>query len=354
MDLLAELDGINLGDQVSPGKPVSGRVAHIDADFMTYIVAADTVAETNGEKPKRDLGYKFGQVMEFARFIAGKARASEYVLHVTGTGSTKGGRYNQVVQQEYQASRGGRDLPADFADVKSFIGSHERSIVHMDQEADDGMTQANYADPKNAIICSADKDLRMVPGLHLDMNSYEVVDVPFDAYGSIEIDDSKSSKKIVGYGPAFFFAQCLTGDAADTIKGLPAVYGAKAMALAPTQAYTKAVTALADLEEMAQPKSEAMLKHMQKYRDQIEAAHAKTKPCGPVMAYELLKDVRSVKDALHLVDDLFMKSGIAFTHWQTGEEVTPRQAYRGDMFALWMRRNKNPEDVLAWLRETVK
>jgi hypothetical protein len=354
MDLLAELDGINLGDQVSPGKPVSGRVAHIDADFMTYIIAADTVAEMNGEKPKRDLGYKFGQVMEFARFIAGKARASAYVLHVTGTGSTKGGRYDQVVQQEYQSSRGGRELPEDFAEVKSFIGSHAYSIVHMDQEADDGMTQANYADPKNAIICSADKDLRMVPGLHLDMNSYEVVDVPFDAYGSIEIDDSKSSKKIVGYGPAFFFAQCLTGDAADTIKGLPCVYGQKAMSLAPTKAYASACTEYAALVKGGYDSMPNFAKHMQKHRDQIEAAHAKTKPCGPVMAYELLKDVRSVKDALHLVDDLFMKSGVAFTHWKTGEEVTPRQAYRGDMFALWMRRNNNPEDVLAWLRETVK
>lgn len=48
MNILDELQGLDLSDHTEGTKVVPGRVAHIDADFMAYIIAADTIAEQKG------------------------------------------------------------------------------------------------------------------------------------------------------------------------------------------------------------------------------------------------------------------------------------------------------------------
>lgn len=351
------LTGAVLDSQLGKMDPavVPGRVAHIDADFMAYIIACDTVAEMNGEKPMRDLTYKCGQVKEFAEFIQRKAGAASYVLHVTPAGSTKGGRHAQAVQQEYQATRAGREPPEHLAAVRNYIITDCVSIGHKDQEADDGLAQALYNDPTHAVMCSRDKDLRMVPGLHFDMDLAEFVEVPAGSYGSLWIDESKSAKKLVGYGPAFFFAQCLMGDTADNIKGLPALSNRAYYAAQPTQAYTKLIDALEILP--AVDASEAMTAHRAKYTEKLEVMLNGTKLCGAMTTYAILKDVQNVRDAFMLVRSLFNELAdrhqYPFVHWQTQQPVTANQALVGDMRLLWMRRNKNPDDVLAWLKENV-
>lgn len=357
MNVLDQFGVTDLASQLGKMDPkvVPGRVAHIDADFMAYIIACDTVAEMNGEKPMRDLGYKFGQVKEFAEFIQRKAGAASYVLHVTPTGSTKGGRPAQAVQQEYQANRAGKEPPEHLSAVRNYIISDCVSIGHTDQEADDGLAQALYNDPANAVMCSRDKDLRMVPGLHYDMDLAEFVEVPAGSYGSLWIDDTKSQKKLVGYGPAFFFAQCLMGDVADNIKGLPLVPGEAYFKVCPTKAYEKVVYAL-DMLPSADS-SDAMKAHRAKYVEQLDALHSNTKPCGAMTAYALLKDIDNVKEAFlfvrSLFNDLQTKHGYDFRHWQTGATVTANQALLGDMRLLWMRRNKNPDDVIDFIKGSV-
>jgi hypothetical protein len=353
MNLLDELAGMDFADHTESKKIVPGRVAHIDADFMAYIIAADTVAEQRGEKPMRDIGYKYGQVHDFAEYIRGQAGAERYVLHITPQGSNKGNRAAQAVQQEYQANRQGKEPPADLHRVRDYIaGMVGRVAVHLDQEADDGLAQANYNDPSNAILCSRDKDLRMVPGLHLDMDTAEIIDVPFRDFGKLVIDDSKSSKKVVGYGPAFFFAQCVMGDAADNIKGLPLAPARAVMKVKPTATFTK------DLERYQAAVAKGQTHNIDFAKDRLQSHLVTAKQCGPALTYELLKDITNVYDAfqyvLSLYEGLAAEHGYQFVHWRTGEPVTPKQVLLGEMQLLWMRRNKNPLDVIEFIKENKK
>lgn len=304
---------------------VQGRVAHLDADFLAYQVSAESKDELQGLKPRKSLADMQHNARNAAEHLMRLAGATKYVCHVTPTGSNKGGRPGQAVQQEYQGNRADRERPEFLDAIRHFIVQDMNGIAHLDQEADDGMCQANYAaqgpggswgQSNLSIIVSMDKDLRMVPGLHYDYDTNEVVCVG-DPFGSIWIDESKSSKKIKGWGTKFFWAQCLMGDTADHIRGIPAV-----------------------------PKS--ML-------PTAKGGKSATVACGPVATYDLLKDVHNDKEAFHRVRELWTglekAVGYTFRHWQTQEIVTPTQALLGDMQLLWLRRNKNPLDVVAWLKE---
>lgn len=345
----------DISTQLSKELPpvVQGRVCHIDADFTAYIVACDTVAEVRGEKPMRDMGVKRAQVKDFAEMIARKAGADSYLLHITPSASTKGGRGDQAVQQEYQANRAGAEAPKDLHAIRGYMAENLPCVVHLDQEADDGLAQANYGavDPKLSIIASKDKDLRMVPGLHLNMDAYDIVDIPHGYFGHLEIDDTKSTKKVVGYGPKFFFAQCIMGDQADWIKGLPLMPARHAMKIKPTQAFIKDRDKYLALKAAGDPAANAAADKIRKY------FAVPPRPCGQMGAYQSLEGVTNVKDAFVLVKSLFenlkKEHDYEYYHWRTTEVVSPTAALLGDMQCLWMRRNKNPNDVMAWLKENV-
>lgn len=72
------------------------------------------------------------------------------------------------------------------------------------------------------IICTRDKDLRSVPGMHF---GWELGMQP--QFGPEEVSRigyialSKDRKKVKGTGLLFFYSQCLTGDTVDSIPGLP-------------------------------------------------------------------------------------------------------------------------------------
>ena len=330
-------------------KRVDENVAHIDGDFMCYQIAADTRDELDGIRPLRTLEYKQAQIEDKALELMERAGCGRFVLHVTPGASTKGGRAAQAVQKEYQAARLGKEKPGHLDAIRGSMGIGKfrfgEGMVHLDQEADDGLAQAGSHAPGKNIILSADKDLRMAPGMHMDLNTDEMIWVEPGDFGTIWIDDTKSSKKCVGYGPKFFWAQCLMGDTVDNIQGLPAMSGWDVQRLKDPELHGQNVRIMG-------------LPDMQKsVTDRIQAAWNKTKPCGQVGAYNALADVKSNKEAFEVVRDLFTnvatKSGYQFKHWQTSADVTPTQALLGDMRCLWMRLSKDPDDVVAWLKRSV-
>ena len=308
-------------EHISYPTPVPGRVAHIDADFLSYQVSSETRDELDGIKPRRS----FEDMQHYARAAAEElmklSGATSYVCHVTPSGSNKGGRAAQAVTREYQATRQGKERPEFLDAIRAYLVQEMGGIAHLDQEADDGMAQANYnavgpdgswGNSNLSIIVSKDKDLRMVPGLHYDFDTQTVFCVG-NAFGSIWIDDTKSSKTLKGWGTKFFWAQCLMGDTADNIRGLPFVMSSRGV--------------------------------------------KGTKGCGPVATFALLAGMNSDKECFQLVKELYTEANTQgmyeYTHWATGAVVTPTQALLGEMRLLWMRRNKNPDDVLAWLKETM-
>ena len=171
---------------------------------------------------------------------------------------------------------------------------------------------------------SRDKDLRMAPGLHWNFKREEIVRVPLDTFGWLETEQhllpsgKKSSKKVEGYGPAFFWAQCLMGDTADNIAGLPMICG------------------------------DFLHEHG------IGSKGQKARLVGQVLAYNLLKDCTSNKDAFELVSEAFRTSPHKFVDWRTQEPITGMQALGGDMRCLWMRRLDDNNDIAVWLSEVLE
>ena len=366
-DILAQfgVGGDELPSQLPEGvsypTPVQGRVAHIDADFLAYQVSAETRDELDGIKPRKSLEDMQHNAREAVDHLMRCAGGTSYVCHLTPSGSTKGGRPEQAVQKEYQSNRKDREKPEFLDAIRHFIAQELNGIPHLDQEADDGMAQANYdamgpggewGNSNLSVIVSKDKDLRMVPGLHFDFDSGELFTVghPFGSVylkEKLDADGKVKSRKLLGWGTKFFWAQCLMGDPADSIKGLPAVSGRTVQGLSPSKAYNAAFRKWADNED---PEKEADLSA------KLDGFYAKPKQVGPVMAYDLLKDVQNDRDAFQMVkrqwEQLAKDTGHQFTHWRTGKSVTPTQALLGDMLLLWMRRNKNPTDVIEWIKET--
>tara|TARA_Y100000296_G_scaffold66371_1_gene78383 strand:+ start:8479 stop:9567 length:1089 start_codon:yes stop_codon:yes gene_type:complete len=337
-------------------KPVQGRVVHIDADFLAYQVSAESKDELDPARPdvpRKSLEDMFHNASMAAEHTMRLAGGTKYVCHVTPTGSTKGGRPEQAIQQEYQANRKSRDNKPEFLDeVRAYIGRELNGAVHMSQEADDGLAQALYEadDPKLVVVASKDKDLRMVPGLHYDFDSNRVINA--EPYGYIELDDSKSSKKVVGWGSKFFWAQMLMGDTADNIKGLPVVHGGVCMDLKPTKAYEKLLHKWVEFPAKSDW-TEVHAKEYAKLEAQIEAAKSKHKLCGPVITLDILDGIKSDAEAFKLVKDLYTKAhGInPFVHWRTGQARTATQVMLSEMQLLWMRRNDNKLDAIEWIKE---
>ena len=338
-------------------REVPGRVAHIDADFMAYQVSAETKAELDlldptPRKTVEDMKHNAYAAVTHIRRMAAAERA---VLHVTRA-ETKGGRTGIAKLKPYQANRADRSNKPEHLDtIRGWLGTGAGDTegkltgsIWTTQEADDGMAQAHYADPDNTIICSADKDLLMVPGWKLDMYTNEIR-CEKDAFGWIDLDRSKSSAKVIGGGTKFFWAQCLMGDAADNISGIPEVPGRMWQQYAGTAAYRDTYgqwIATNDKEIVA--KLDAKLAKMT----------AKTKKCGPVLTYDLLKDARDDKECYETVKRCYIMlakdHGYEFVDYRDGTPITPTQALLTEMQLLWMRRYPDPKDVLHWLKETIK
>ena len=335
---------------------VKGRVAHIDSDFVSYQVSAESKAELDPDDPTPrktldDMFHNAYEAVDHIRMLAGAERA---VLHTT-MDPTKGGRDRIAIQREYQSNRKGREKPVHLDTIRAYLGSGVgdksgtfEGRLWTDQEADDGMAQALYADPENNILCSADKDLMMVPGWKLDMYNYKIVQAR-DHFGDIWLDDTKSTKKVKGFGTKFFWAQVLMGDTADNIQGLPECPGSIWQTFAGTKAHDDLVKQWVACDDP---------KESDKLSKRIDQHRSKTKKCGPALAYALLKDAKTDKECFDLVRQCFIKlsteHGYEFKHWNTGRVYTPTQVLLSEMKLLWMRRTKDENDVLNWLKEKSK
>jgi hypothetical protein len=285
---------------------VKGRVLHLDSDFLAYSTSYE---KPNEEKSFKEMQHNAGMAIEKYRRHAG---AESVHLHLTPGTSNKGHRGALAIQKEYQGNRkNDKAKPRYLHLMRDWMAKHYAATLHQDCEADDGMSSAQYAAldadmRERSVICSGDKDLLMVPGLHMDYGDYTLADTETD-FGSTWLDATKSSKKIKGLGQKFFWSQMLTGDTVDNIQGIPKV-----------------------------------------------KFEGKWKPVGPVMADVIMQAVTSNKLGFDMVKTLYERYGneFGFTHWQTGESVPWQRVFVSEAQLLWMRREKhNPNCVLKWFKE---
>lgn len=109
----------------------------------------------------------------------------------------------------YKGNRDTSHRPHWYKEIKTYLLTSWRAVVVDDMEADDVL---GYEQGSDTVLCSIDKDLKMIQGWHYDWR--------------------KDVKLFVSQKDAedFFYVQLLTGDRTDNIPGLFALTGRKATA----------------------------------------------------------------------------------------------------------------------------
>lgn len=214
-------------------------LALIDADILRY-----EVGSVGQDKDGNVKSFDFVKDVfdERIRTIVDGSGATDFRLFLTGDARTLrihsrtgdvAARYEPNFREAlatgkvYKGTRV-KDKPFHWLNLTAYIlaqglSSDGRVSVSNGCEADDQIAiTARQMDRGSSIICSRDKDLRMVPGLHYGWEcgkQPEFGPVEYDDLGTIELVRSKSGNKIRGGGFKFFCSQLLTGDVVDNIGG---------------------------------------------------------------------------------------------------------------------------------------
>lgn len=144
-------------------------------------------------------------------------------------------RYKLATTVPYKGNRNHKERPFHYENVRAYIKAAFNTIVCDGWEADDGLAMAQN---ESTIICSRDKDLKMVEGWHYTWTN-GFVDCPKPEFvvqpGYVTLKEriakpkNKPPYKVYtckGTGLKWFYAQCLMGDTTDNIPGIKSV-GAK-------------------------------------------------------------------------------------------------------------------------------
>lgn len=205
-DVPSQVDEIR---EVPP--PVEGRTLIVDGDYLAYYAAGND--DTDAGRARQNAIEKLSA---FATFTG----ATKIVIHLTAGTSNKGWRFGVATVKPYQGQRTGHK-PRNWLHLRQWMetynGPRFKTKIWYDREADDGMAyHAAVLGTNLAVIATADKDMRMFAGIHVNWKDYHLTNVPALAYRVIDPISGKL------FGHAWFWQQMLQGDTADNIPGLPA------------------------------------------------------------------------------------------------------------------------------------
>jgi DNA polymerase-1 len=184
---------------------VTGRTLIADGDALAYYCAGND--DTAPGQCRRNLEDKL-------QAAAGAAGADRIVILATSQASHKGHRFAIATVKPYQGKRDSGRRPKNWAFLRALIECDPRTVLTDTMEADDlfHVNSIRLGD-NNVAILTQDKDMRMVPGWHLNWETHALVRVLPDTWCTAV--DGKV------YGRKWFWLQMLHGDTADNIPGLP-------------------------------------------------------------------------------------------------------------------------------------
>lgn len=193
------------------GPMVPGRILLIDGDGLAYYCAGG-----DDKSPAEARLWLWEKVTSAQR----AARAEDVRILLTSDASPKGYRYAVATVKPYQGQRKSHK-PKNWQFLRDYMltADHPWAIHVTDTlEADDLFAwYANNAVGKTTyVVMSHDKDMRMIPGLHLTWKTHDLVDT-----GGAFCHEHDG--KVYGY--KWFWLQMLMGDSVDNIPGLPTFYG---------------------------------------------------------------------------------------------------------------------------------
>lgn len=183
-----------------------GRCLYLDGDGLAYYCAGND-STLLGEAKERTRDKVDGM-----RRVCG---ASDHRILLTASGSHKGYRYAVARVKPYQGQRANSRRPANWRALRDLLtdGAFGTTAITATAEADDLFGHHGHADPLRTVIGTQDKDMRMVPGWHMDWQDHTMFFLPPGTYDAVHNDKQ--------YGEKWFWLQCLHGDTADFIPGLP-------------------------------------------------------------------------------------------------------------------------------------
>lgn len=171
--------------------------ALIDGDIVAYRCAA------SAEKEELDIALMRATVM--MNDLLSETSATGFKIFLSGG---REDNFRVKVDPEYKANRKDLVRPIHLDATKKLLITNWQAKVCNGYEADDGMGMEQQE--QGTVVCSIDKDLLQVPGLH-----YNFVKKEF-----IRISKDEGIKR--------FYTQVLTGDKTDNVIGLSGIGPVKA------------------------------------------------------------------------------------------------------------------------------
>lgn len=217
----ARLRSEQLLSEVAPKESEPERMhALIDGDPLIYAAgfASDAAAKARVIRDLGEDGYEEYVEMEGAPYeplhhaihglnmmvnsIMDKADATRRTIYLSHPVN-----YREQMFPEYKTNRDVTHKPYWAEELKDYLLEHGAIFSAEGDEADDALGIAqSRAKAGTTIICSLDKDLDQIPGLHYNWSKTRKED------GVYEVDEIE--------GLRFFYTQMLTGDGTDNIPGM--------------------------------------------------------------------------------------------------------------------------------------
>lgn len=205
------------------------EAALIDGDGLAY-----TMAGSDNTDPAQALVNMRARAAHIQRLCGG---VPTYIL-LTMPGSDKGRRYAIATAKPYQGQRSSGRRPKNWQVLRDALENDRAGapvVKTYSAEADDLFRQLSDRKAGNVAIYTQDKDMRMVPGVHVTWDDMHFIDMRDGA--DVTVYDKL-------YGVSWFWHQMLHGDSADNIPGLPKID----LGRGPVQCgEARAIAALADV-----------------------------------------------------------------------------------------------------------
>jgi len=193
----------------------------LDADMLlfTAVVSAEVEIEwcpdiITTHLPVKEAKYIFREMVDTKLRQAG---TDKFALCWTSDQN-----FRKEVEPTYKANRQKMDRrkPVGYRAVRQWAETTFPSECWFRLEADDVLGILATRNPEKAIIWSGDKDLKQIPGLHLD-------------------NDGNTFSVSLNQADVYFYRQILTGDSTDGYPGCPGVGPKTAEKLIPEEGFTE-------------------------------------------------------------------------------------------------------------------
>jgi DNA polymerase-1 len=169
-------------------------IALIDADVVAYRCAAS--CEPTKEKHEREpIDLAISRADELLYRILSDTQSEKYRLFLSGTEN-----FRKYLYPQYKANREHLPRPAWLEPVREFLVTEWKAEVVSGCEADDGI---GIAANEDTLICTNDKDLLQIPGLHFNFVTGEFHN----------LDEAQAALA--------FWSSMLLGDSSDNLPGIP-------------------------------------------------------------------------------------------------------------------------------------